>query len=197
MPPTRTFDNRSFYPFPIDYSSESFAPLVRSDRQISHVKYLLRGNHAAIARFCHYLTTCATIFTLEKAISRLTDQSRPCIRWVRYTRCRSTTSTLPHSNALSISGSPFYHHYQQHMSTTGITTGPNLPTYVSDCHRDHSTYSGGSSPTRISRQHPHSHPHSKHHSRHRTSWYPYSPSFGHSDALRFPVTIHFQPLPRL
>ena len=71
MPPTRTFNNRSFYPFPIDYSSESFAPLVRSDRQISHVKYLLRGNHAAIARFRHYLTTCATIFTLEKAISDL------------------------------------------------------------------------------------------------------------------------------
>ena len=71
MPPTRTFDNRSFYPFPIDYSSESFAPLVCSDRQISHVKYLLRGNHAAIARFRHYLTTCATIFTLEKAISDL------------------------------------------------------------------------------------------------------------------------------
>ena len=71
MPPARTFNNRSFYPFPIDYSSESFAPLVRSDRQISHMKYLLRGNHAAIARFRHYLTTCATIFTLEKAISDL------------------------------------------------------------------------------------------------------------------------------
>ena len=66
MPPARTFDNRSFYPFPIDYSSESFAPLVRSE--ISHVKYLLRGNPAAIARFCHYLTTCATIFSLERAI---------------------------------------------------------------------------------------------------------------------------------
>ena len=71
MPPARTFNNRSFYPFPIDYSSESFAPLVRSDRQISHVKYLLCGNHAAIARFRHYLTTCATIFTLEKTISDL------------------------------------------------------------------------------------------------------------------------------
>ena len=71
MPPTRTFDNHSFYPFPIDYSSESFAPLVRSDRQISHVKYLLQGNHAAIARFCHYLTTCATIFALEKAVFNL------------------------------------------------------------------------------------------------------------------------------
>ena len=71
MPPTRTFDNRSFYPFPIDYSSETFAPLVRSDQQISHVKYLLRGNHAAIARFRHYLTTCATIFALEKTIHDL------------------------------------------------------------------------------------------------------------------------------
>ena len=71
MPPTRTFDNRSFYPFPIDYSSESFAPLVRSDRQISHVKYLLRGNHAAIARFRHYLTTCATIFSLERTLHDL------------------------------------------------------------------------------------------------------------------------------
>ena len=71
MPPTQNFDNRSFYPFPIDYSSESFAPLVRSNRQISHVKYLLRGNHAAIARFRHYLTTCATIFALKKAVSDL------------------------------------------------------------------------------------------------------------------------------
>ena len=71
MPPARTFNHRSFYPFPIDYSSESFAPLVRSDRQISHVKYLLRGNHTAVARFRHYLTTCATIFTLEKAIADL------------------------------------------------------------------------------------------------------------------------------
>ena len=71
MPPTRTFDNRSFYPFPIDYSSETFAPLVRSDRQITHVKYLLRGNPAAIARFHHYLTTCATIFSLEQTIHDL------------------------------------------------------------------------------------------------------------------------------
>ena len=71
MPPARTFDNRSFYPFPIDYSSETFAPLVRSDRQISHVKYLLRGNPAAIARFRHYLTTCATIFALERTIHDL------------------------------------------------------------------------------------------------------------------------------
>ena len=71
MPPARTFNNRSFYPFPIDYSLETFAPLVHSDRQISHVKYLLRGNPAAIARFCHYLTTCATIFSLERAIHDL------------------------------------------------------------------------------------------------------------------------------
>ena len=71
MPPIRTFDNRSFYPFPIDYSSETFAPLVRSDRQISHVRYLLRGQHAAQAHFRHYLTTCATIFALEKTLQDL------------------------------------------------------------------------------------------------------------------------------
>ena len=71
MPPARTFDNRSFFPFPIDYSSESFAPLVHSDRQISHVKYLLQGNPAAIACFRHYLTTCTTIFSLERAIHDL------------------------------------------------------------------------------------------------------------------------------
>ena len=71
MPPARTFTDRSFYPFPIAYSSESFAPLVRDDRQILHVKHLLRGNHAATARFRHYLTTCATIFALEKTVSDL------------------------------------------------------------------------------------------------------------------------------
>ena len=71
MPPARTFNNRSFYPFPIDYSSETFAPLVRSDRQISHVIYLLRGQPAAIARFHHYLTTCATIFALEHTLQDL------------------------------------------------------------------------------------------------------------------------------
>ena len=71
MPPTCTFDNRSFYPFPIDYSSETFAPLVCSDRQIAHVRYLLRGQHAAQARFRHYLTTCATIFALEKTVQDL------------------------------------------------------------------------------------------------------------------------------
>ena len=71
MPPIRTFDNRSFYPFPIDYSSETFAPLVRSDRQISHIRYLLCGQHAAQARFRHYLTTCATIFALEKTLQDL------------------------------------------------------------------------------------------------------------------------------
>ena len=71
MPPIHTFDNRSFYPFPIDYSSETFAPLVRSNRQISHVRYLLRGQHATQARFRHYLTTCATIFALEKTLQDL------------------------------------------------------------------------------------------------------------------------------
>ena len=71
MPPIRTFDNRSFYSFPIDYSSKTFAPLVHSDRQISHVQYLLRGQPAAQARFRHYLTTCATIFALEKTLQDL------------------------------------------------------------------------------------------------------------------------------
>ena len=71
MPPTRTFNNRSFYPFPIDYSSETFAPLIRSDCQIAHVRYLLHGQHAAQARFQHYLTTCATIFALEKTLQDL------------------------------------------------------------------------------------------------------------------------------
>ena len=71
MPPARTFNNRSFYPFPIDYSSETFAPLVCSDRQISHVIYLLRGQPTMIARFHHYLTTCATIFALEHTLQDL------------------------------------------------------------------------------------------------------------------------------
>ena len=71
MPPTRTFNNCSFYPFPIDYSSETFAPLVHSDCQISHVKYLLHGQPATIARFRHYLTTCATIFALERTLQDL------------------------------------------------------------------------------------------------------------------------------
>ena len=71
MPPVCTFDNRSFYPFPIDYSSETFAPLVRTDRQISHVRYLLRGQPAAMAHFRHYLTTCLTIFALEQTLQDL------------------------------------------------------------------------------------------------------------------------------
>ena len=68
MPPARTYHQRSFAPFPIMYSSESFAPLVREDRQIAHVRYLLRGQHAALARFRHYLTDCSTIFALEQMI---------------------------------------------------------------------------------------------------------------------------------
>ena len=71
MPPVRTFDNHSFYPFPIDYSSETFAPLVHTDQQISHVRYLLRGQPAAMARFQHYLTTCSTIFALEQTLQDL------------------------------------------------------------------------------------------------------------------------------
>ena len=73
MPVTRTYNQQSFAPFPITYSSESFAPLVREDRQISHVRYLLRGQHAALARFCHYLTDCSTIFALEQTLQELRD----------------------------------------------------------------------------------------------------------------------------
>ena len=73
MPVTRTYHQRSFAPFPITYSSESFAPLVREDQQISHVRYLLRGQHAALARFCHYLTDCSTIFGLEQTLQELQD----------------------------------------------------------------------------------------------------------------------------
>ena len=73
MPATRTYHQRSFAPFPIMYSSESFAPLVREDRQITHVCYLLRGQHAALARFCHYLTDCSTIFALKQTLQELRD----------------------------------------------------------------------------------------------------------------------------
>ena len=73
MPTTRTYHQRSFAPFPIMYSSELFAPLVREDRQILHVCYLLRGQHAALACFCHYLTNCSTIFALEQTLQELQD----------------------------------------------------------------------------------------------------------------------------
>ena len=73
MPVTRTYHQRSFTPFPITYSSESFAPLVREDRQISHIRYLLRGQHAALTHFCHYLTDCSTIFALEQTLQELRD----------------------------------------------------------------------------------------------------------------------------
>ena len=66
MPVTQTYNRQSFTPFPIEYSSESFAPLVRKNRQISHVRYLLRGQPAALAHFRHYLTDCSTIFALEQ-----------------------------------------------------------------------------------------------------------------------------------
>ena len=71
MPVTRTYNQRSFAPFPITYSSESFAPLVREDCQISHVCYLLRGQHAALAHFCHYLTDCSTFFAPEQTLQEL------------------------------------------------------------------------------------------------------------------------------
>ena len=73
MPPTRTYHQRSFTPFPIAYTSESFAPLVREDRQIAYVRYLLRGQHAALACFRHYLTDCSTIFALEQTLQELRD----------------------------------------------------------------------------------------------------------------------------
>ena len=68
MPVTHTYHQQSFAPFPITYS-----PLVREDRQISHVCYLLRGQHAALARFRHYLTDCSTIFVLEQTLQELRD----------------------------------------------------------------------------------------------------------------------------
>ena len=73
MPPARTYHQRSFAPFLIMYSSESFAPLVREDQQIAHIRYLLQGQHAALACFCHYLTNCSTIFALEQTIQELRD----------------------------------------------------------------------------------------------------------------------------
>ena len=71
MPIIQTYEWQSFAPFPIEYSSKSFTPLVRENRQISHVRYLLWGQPAALACFCHYLTTCLTIFTLEQTLQEL------------------------------------------------------------------------------------------------------------------------------
>ena len=73
MPPIRVYEQWSFAPFPIAYSSETFAPLVWENRQISHVQYLLRGQHASLAHFRHYLTTCSTIFSLEQTLQELRD----------------------------------------------------------------------------------------------------------------------------
>ena len=73
MPPIRVYEQQSFAPFPIAYSSETFAPLVRENRQISHVRYLLWGQCASLARFWHYLTTCSTIFSLEQTLWELCD----------------------------------------------------------------------------------------------------------------------------
>ena len=73
MPVIRTYEQWSFAPFPIEYSSKSFAPLVRENHWISHVRYLLQGQPAALARFRHYLTTCSTIFTLEQMLQELQD----------------------------------------------------------------------------------------------------------------------------
>ena len=53
MPAIWTYERQSFAPFPIDYSSKTFTPLVKENWQISHVRYLLRGQHASLARFWH------------------------------------------------------------------------------------------------------------------------------------------------
>ena len=73
MPTIQTYERRSFAPFPIDYSSETFTPLVKENQQISHVRYLLQGQHASLARFRHYLMTCSTIFALEQTLRELRD----------------------------------------------------------------------------------------------------------------------------
>ena len=73
MPPIRVYGQRSFAPFPIAYSSETFASLIRENHQISHIQYLLRGQHASLARFRHYLATCSTIFSLEQTLWELHD----------------------------------------------------------------------------------------------------------------------------
>ena len=71
MPITWTYSQRLFALFPIEYSSESFTPLFRENRQISHVRYLLQGQHAALTCFHHYLTDCSTIFALEQTLQEL------------------------------------------------------------------------------------------------------------------------------
>ena len=60
-------------PYSIAYSSETFAPLIQKNRQISHVQYLLWGQHTSLAHFQHYLTTCSTIFSLEQTLRELCD----------------------------------------------------------------------------------------------------------------------------
>ena len=93
MPVTRTYHQRSFAPFPIMYSSESFTPLVREDWQISHVRYLLRGQHAALARFRHYLTDCSTIFALEQTLKSC-ETIMTTSSLISLLRCHLPTSTF-------------------------------------------------------------------------------------------------------
>ena len=73
MPLTRFYEQRSFAPFPVAYSSETFANKRSENCQISHVWYLLQGQHTSLARFHHYLTTCSTIFSLEQTLQELRD----------------------------------------------------------------------------------------------------------------------------
>ena len=73
MPPIHIYRQRSFAPFSIAYSSETFASLIHENHQISHIQYLLQGQHASLACFRHYLTTCSTIFSLEQTLRELHD----------------------------------------------------------------------------------------------------------------------------
>ena len=92
MPPIHVYEQWSFAPFPIAYSSETFAPLVQENCQISHVQYLLRRQHTSLARFRHYLTTCSTIFSLEQTLWELHD-NRDHV-FAEFVTSRLTTNTV-------------------------------------------------------------------------------------------------------
>lgn len=73
MPPVRLYQQKLFAPFPITYSSETFAPLVKDDRHIRHVHHLLHDDQALLAQLRHYLMTYSTIFSLEQTIRELCE----------------------------------------------------------------------------------------------------------------------------
>ena len=78
MPPIRLYQQKSFAPFPITYSSKKFAPLVKDDCHIWHACHLLRSDQALLARLHHYLMTCSTIFSLKQTIHEL-RKNRDCV----------------------------------------------------------------------------------------------------------------------